>query len=110
MSLHAISRVCHHPDGMVNFIDGVDNMRGHIVDIPKLPPNEPEADLNDGLVLDAHLLDRVFKLHITTVKNIPHNCHITFSHALKAALFKAVANPWSVEAWFTLIYVPTCML
>ena len=92
MKLHALSRSCHHSDGLIKFIDGADDMSMHIVGIPKPLPNESEADLNDGLVMDAQLLDRVFKLPITTVKSIPHNCRMAFSQALKAALSKVVCH------------------
>ena len=67
------------PGGLIKFIDGTGDMSMHIVGIPKPLPNEPKADLNDGLVMDAQLLDRVFKLPITTVKSIPHNCRMAFS-------------------------------
>ena len=60
--------------------------------------------------MDAQLLDRVFKLPITTVKSIPHNCRMAFSQALKAALSKVVAHPGSVEAWVALLILPRCTL
>lgn len=59
-SLHALSRLCHHPGRLIKFIDKIDDMSEHIVGIPKPPPNGPEADLNDGLVMDAQLRDHVF--------------------------------------------------
>lgn len=48
-------------------------MSGIFVGIPKPPPNEMEAKLNDGLVLDAQLLDHVLKLPIPTIKSILDN-------------------------------------
>ena len=101
-----MSRLCHHPGGLIMFIYRADDMSGHIVGIPKLPPNELEADLNDGLVLDAQLLDHVFKLHTTTIKSIPHKCRMVFSHALKTTLFKVVAHLGSIEAWVSLLILP----
>ena len=110
MKLHVLSRSCHHRGGLIKFIDGADDMSMHIVGIPKPLPNEPEADLNDGLVMVAQLLDRVYKLPITTVKSIPHNCRMAFSQALKASLSKVVAHPGSVEAWVALLILPRCTL
>nr|KAJ0199281.1 hypothetical protein LSAT_V11C600298990 [Lactuca sativa] len=95
MSLHALSRSCRHSSGLVKFNRDVDDMSKHIVGIQKPPPNKPDANLNEGLVLDAQLLYLVFKLPITTVKSIPHNCHMDFSQALKASLprFPLIPGP-----------------
>lgn len=49
MSLHTLSRSCHHSDGLVKFIGRVDEMSKHIVGIKKPPPKEPVANLNEGL-------------------------------------------------------------
>lgn len=35
MTLHALSRACHHPDGLVRFSKGSDDMSGYIVGISK---------------------------------------------------------------------------
>lgn len=110
MSLHALSRSCRHSGGLVKFNGDVDNMSEHIVGIQKPPPNEPDANLNEGVVLDAQLLDLVFKLPITTIKSIPHNCCMDFSQALKAAISKVVAHLGSIEAWVTLLILPRCTL
>ena len=93
MSLHALSHSCRHSGGLVKFNGDVDDISGHIVGIQKPPPNEPDVNLNEGLALDVQLLDLLFKLPITTVKSIPHNCRMPFSQALKAALSKLVAHP-----------------
>lgn len=53
MSLHSLSRPCHHLDGLVKFNDEVDDMSWYIIDIQKSPSNEPDADPNERLVLDA---------------------------------------------------------
>ncbi|GJS07057.1 hypothetical protein Tco_0363853 [Tanacetum coccineum] len=58
MTLHAVSRTCHHPDGLVYFSKGSDDMSNYIVAISK-PSN---TEVIEGLVLDAELLDRVFKV------------------------------------------------
>ena len=81
-------------------------MSRHIVSIKKPPPNKPDATINVGLVLDAQLLYRVFKLPITTIKSIPYNCHMGFSQDLKAALFKVLVHRRSIEAWVTLLTLP----
>ncbi|KAJ0847106.1 hypothetical protein HanRHA438_Chr15g0732401 [Helianthus annuus] len=61
-------------------------------------------------MLDAVLLDRVFKAPIVTVKSIPHSCRLAFSQALKTALYKVVAQPRSIEAWVRLFLLPRCTL
>ncbi|GJU44937.1 putative reverse transcriptase domain-containing protein, partial [Tanacetum coccineum] len=65
-----------------------DDMSGYIVGISKLSNKESEIEVCEGLALDAELLDRVFKLPITTVKSIPHGCRLAFSQALKTVLYK----------------------
>ncbi|GJV68014.1 putative reverse transcriptase domain-containing protein [Tanacetum coccineum] len=64
----------------------------------------------EGLALDVELLDRVFKLPITTIKSIPHGCRLAFSQALKTVLYKVVAQPDYVAAWVRLLLFPRCML
>ena len=91
MDLHAVSRACHHPDGIVRFSKGSVDMSGYIVGISKPPNKEVETEITKGLVLDAELLDRVFKVPITTVKCIPHGCRLAFSQALRTILCKVVA-------------------
>ncbi|GJY01616.1 hypothetical protein Tco_0359768 [Tanacetum coccineum] len=60
---------------------------------------EKKENNSKGLVLDVELLDRVFKVPITTVKCIPHGCRLAFSQTLKTVLCKLVAQPDSVNAW-----------
>ncbi|GJU92464.1 putative reverse transcriptase domain-containing protein [Tanacetum coccineum] len=110
MDLHAASRACHHSDGLVRFSKGFDDMRGYIVVISKPSNKDPGTEITEGLVLDAELLDRVFKVPVTTVKCIPHGCRLAFSQALKAALCKVVAQPDSVDAWVRLLLFPRCTL
>ncbi|GJX86078.1 hypothetical protein Tco_0336852 [Tanacetum coccineum] len=103
MDLHVVSRACHHPNGLVHFSKGSDDMSGHIVGISKPSNKEPEKEITKGLVLDVELLDRVFKVPITTVKCIPHGCRLAFSQTLKTLLCKLVAQPDSVNAWVSYI-------
>nr|GEU38135.1 hypothetical protein [Tanacetum cinerariifolium] len=83
MDLHAVSRACHHPDGLVRFSKGSDDMSGYIVGISKPSNKDSGTEITEGLVFNAELLDRVFKVPITTVKCIPHGCRLAFSQALK---------------------------
>ncbi|GJX88187.1 hypothetical protein Tco_0340201 [Tanacetum coccineum] len=82
MDLHVVSRGCHHPYGLVCYSKGSDDMSGYIVGISKPSNKEPGTKVTEGLILDAELLDRVFKVPITTVKCIPHGCRLAFSQAL----------------------------
>ncbi|GKB63897.1 hypothetical protein Tco_0920083 [Tanacetum coccineum] len=61
MDLHAVSRACHHPDGLVRFSKGSDDMSGYIVGISKPSNKESGTEITEGLVLDAELLDRVYR-------------------------------------------------
>ncbi|GKB17841.1 hypothetical protein Tco_0851764 [Tanacetum coccineum] len=110
MDLHAVSRACHHPYGLVYFSKGSDDMSGYIIGISKPSNKESGTEITKGLVLDAELLDRVFKVPITTVKCIPHGCRLAFSQALKTVLCKVVAQPDSIDAWVRLLLFPRCTL
>ncbi|GJV62959.1 hypothetical protein Tco_1473787 [Tanacetum coccineum] len=99
MTLHAVSRVCHHPDGLVCFPIAFDDMSGYIVGISRPSVMKSETEVIEGLVLDAELLDCVFKVPITTIKCIPHDCRLAFSQALKYVIYKVVTHPDSVDAW-----------
>ncbi|GKC20841.1 hypothetical protein Tco_1022991 [Tanacetum coccineum] len=105
MDLHVVSHACHHPDGLVRFSkgsddmsryivaiskpsNGSDDMSGYIVGISKPSNKEPKTEITKGLVLDAELLDCVFKVPITTIKCIPHGFLLAFSQALKIVLCK----------------------
>ena len=110
MKLHALSRACHHPDGLVRFSEGMGDSGGNIVGILIPPTNEPPVKVNGGLLFDVELLDRVFKAPITTVKSIPHNCRYAFNQALKTTLYRVVAKPGSVDEWVRLLLFPRCTL
>nr|GEV09763.1 putative reverse transcriptase domain-containing protein [Tanacetum cinerariifolium] len=88
MDLHAMSHACHHPDGLVRFSKGSNDMSGYIVGISKASNKESGTEITKGLVFNAELLDRVFKVTITTVKCIPHGCRLAFYQALKTVLYK----------------------
>ncbi|GKA41099.1 hypothetical protein Tco_0733692 [Tanacetum coccineum] len=77
-----------------------------------LKPSNKESgtEITEGLVLDAELLDRVFKVPITTVKCISHGCRLAFSQALKTVLCKVVAQSDSIDAWVRLLLFPRCTL
>ncbi|GKB51931.1 hypothetical protein Tco_0902684 [Tanacetum coccineum] len=99
MDLYALIRACHHPDGLVCFSKGSDDMSEYIVGISKPYNKEPETKVTEGLVLDAELLDRVFKVPIITVKCIPYGSRLAFSQALKTVLCKVVAQPDYADVW-----------
>ncbi|GJZ27149.1 hypothetical protein Tco_0571402 [Tanacetum coccineum] len=84
MTLHVVTRACHHLDGLVRFSVGSDNMSGYIVGISKSSNKETEINVTEGLVLDAELLDR----------------------ALKTILYNVVAQRDSVDAWVRLLLFP----
>ncbi|GJX42184.1 hypothetical protein Tco_0257174 [Tanacetum coccineum] len=110
MTLHAVTRGCHHPDGLIRFSIRSDDMSGYIIGISKPSNKEIETNVTEGLVLDAELLDHVFKVPITTVKCIPRGCCLGFSRALKMVLYKVVAQPDSVDTWVRLLLFPRCTL
>ncbi|PNY15245.1 auxilin-like protein [Trifolium pratense] len=97
MHIHALSRTCHHSDGLVCVTLESEEVTSHIICIPKPSIKEPDVlSAKDGLVLDARLLEEVLQAPIFTVKSIPHSCRLTFSQALKEALYKVVTEPSSV--------------
>lgn len=111
MSIHALSRACHHPDEVVRFSDGGEEGESRIVGILRPTSIGPEVIcLDGGLVLDAGLLERVLEVPIITVKSIPHGCRLAFSQTLKDTLYKVVAEPSSVVAWVQLLLLPRCTL
>ncbi|PWA83237.1 reverse transcriptase domain-containing protein [Artemisia annua] len=61
MRLHALSRACHHPDGLVRFSEGMGDGGGNIVGILMPPTNEPPVKVNGGLLLDVEPSRRVLK-------------------------------------------------
>lgn len=109
MRLHALSRACHHEDGLARFKWVTRDVEEFIVGIAR-PRVGSEVVPLGGVVVDEVLLDRVFSLPITIVKSIPHSCRMAFSHALVAALGKVAAMPTSIEAWVKLLLLPRCTL
>nr|GEV42444.1 putative reverse transcriptase domain-containing protein [Tanacetum cinerariifolium] len=59
MDLHTVSRACHHPDGLVCFSKGSDDMSRYIVGILKPFNKESGTEITEGLVFNAELLDHV---------------------------------------------------
>ncbi|MCH87560.1 hypothetical protein A2U01_0008433 [Trifolium medium] len=114
MSIHAVSRTCHHSDGSDNSIcvtstAGV--VESHIVGILKPSIKVLDTlDVKEELVLNTGLLERIFQVLILTVKSIPHSCRLAFSQALKETLYKVIATPDSIGAWVQLLLLPRCTL
>ncbi|KAK1422142.1 hypothetical protein QVD17_25051 [Tagetes erecta] len=108
MCIQAVSRGCHHADGIIRFVEIEGDVEDFIVGIPK-PFVQREVPLG-GIAVDQALLDRVFSLPITTVKSIPHSCRMAFAQALDVALGKVVARPESIEPWVRLLLLPRCTL
>ncbi|GJW82166.1 hypothetical protein Tco_0146141 [Tanacetum coccineum] len=67
-------------------------MGRYMVGISKPSNEEFETKVTQGMVLDAELLDCVFKVPITTIKCIPYGCWLAFSQVLKIVLYKVVAH------------------
>ncbi|KAJ0558889.1 hypothetical protein HanIR_Chr07g0341341 [Helianthus annuus] len=110
LSIHALSRACHHPDGLVRFTNRDNDIDSYIIGISRPSPKGHVTSVHESFMLDTVLLDRVFKAPIVTVKSIPHSCRLAFSQALKTALYKVVAQPRSIEAWVRLFLLPRCTL
>ncbi|KAK2455796.1 hypothetical protein QL285_003218 [Trifolium repens] len=90
---------------------GSGEVESHIVGILKPSTKDVDTfDANEGLVLDAKVLERVLQVPICTVKSIPHSCRLPFSRALKEALYKVVVEPSSIGAWVQLLLLPRCTL
>ncbi|MFS7889274.1 putative reverse transcriptase domain, exostosin [Helianthus anomalus] len=96
LSIHALSRACHHPDGLVRFTNRDNDIDNYIIGISRPSPKAHVTNVHESFLLDTVLLDRVFKAPIVT--------------ALKTALYKVVAQPRSVEAWVRLFLLPRCTL
>ncbi|KAI3776189.1 hypothetical protein L1987_45961 [Smallanthus sonchifolius] len=107
--LHALSRACHHVDGIAHFKWVARDAEEFIVGIPKPNVGREVVPLGE-VVMDGVLLERVFSLPITIVKSIPHNCQMALAQALTVALGKVAAMPDSVEAWVRLLLLPCCTL
>nr|GEU77548.1 putative reverse transcriptase domain-containing protein [Tanacetum cinerariifolium] len=74
-------------------------MSGYIVGISKPSNTKSKTEVIEGLVLDAELMDHVFKVPVTTVKCISHGCRLAFSQVLKIVLYNVVSHPNYVDAW-----------
>ncbi|CAI8610489.1 unnamed protein product [Vicia faba] len=91
MRIHAMNRPCHHPHGLVRVTHGIEKVESHIMDIVKPSTIDfDNIDANEGIVLDARLLERVFTTHIFIVKSIHLKCCLAFSQALKDVPLKVV--------------------
>ncbi|KAL8255223.1 hypothetical protein R6Q59_033444 [Mikania micrantha] len=98
MSLHSLSRACHHVDKVIKFKVDSGGVEDFLVGIPR-PQLAIDVDVSGGIVLDATLLDRIFALPLKTVKSIPHSCRMAFAQALSVSLGKVALMPDSIEAW-----------
>jgi hypothetical protein len=111
MTIRALSRPCHHSNGLVRVTLEGGEVGSYIIGIPK--PSTKDFDTlgsNEGLILDARLLERILQASICTVKNIPHSCRLAFSQTLKEAIYKVVVEPSSIGAWVQLLLLPRCTL
>ncbi|PWA51118.1 hypothetical protein CTI12_AA466510 [Artemisia annua] len=112
MMLHALSRGCHHSNGISTFAPGSDVGVDRVVGIPK--PCRPSVDMATNLSgvmpVDVGLLERVLSLPIKTVKSIPPNCRLAFVQVLTSTLRRVVGAPGSVDAWVKLLLLPRCTL
>ena len=71
MTIHVLSRACHHSNGLARVTLGSGKVGRHIVGI--LKPSTKAFDTlgvgaREGVVWDARLLDRVLQAHICIVK------------------------------------------
>ncbi|KAM0023455.1 hypothetical protein Hdeb2414_s0023g00639671 [Helianthus debilis subsp. tardiflorus] len=112
MKTHALSRGCHHPDGVFTFSRKFGSDEDFVVGIPR--PQDPvmvvELRTPQGVMGDVDLLERVFSLLVRTVKSIPPSCRLAFAQALTGAIHKVVASPGTVENWVKLLLLPRCTL
>ncbi|KAI3822707.1 hypothetical protein L1987_10303 [Smallanthus sonchifolius] len=112
MKTHALSRGCHHPDGVFTFSRKSGSDEDFVLGIPR--PQDPgmvfEIRTPQGVMGDVALLERVFSLPVRTVKSIPPSCRLAFAQALTGAIRKVVASPGTVENWVKLLLLPRCTL
>lgn len=84
MSIHATSRVCHHPDVLVQVSLGVWEVGSHIIGIIKsFVIDSDNHDAYEEIISDTRLLKRVFTTPISTVKSIHIKCFLDFSQELE---------------------------
>lgn len=87
INFHAMSRACHHPDGLVCVTNETWEFKSHILHVSKPSRKDPDTlCVNEGLVLDARPLGNVLKEPMFTMKSIPHDCCLVLSKASKDAL------------------------
>ncbi|GJZ95308.1 putative reverse transcriptase domain-containing protein [Tanacetum coccineum] len=87
MDLHVVSRICHHPDGLVHFSKGSDDMSGYIVSISRPSNKVPGTEVTEGLFWMLSLWIVFLKPSprnpkpdpITMSMCIPHGCRLAFS-------------------------------
>lgn len=110
MSIHVMSRACHHFDGLVRVPHGTGAVGSDIVGIV-IPSTTDSKNLeaNKKLILNAKLLEGVLTTPIFIVKSIHLSCHLTFSQAFKNAFYKVVVYLGSVGAWVHLLVLPVVL-
>nr|GEY90101.1 hypothetical protein [Tanacetum cinerariifolium]GEY99059.1 hypothetical protein [Tanacetum cinerariifolium] len=98
-----------HPDGLVRFFKGPDDMSGYIVGISKPSNKEPGIEVTKGLfrMLSFQI---VFLKCILRLSNVSFLVVISLSQALKIVLCKVVAQPDFVDAWVRLLLFSRCTL
>ena len=80
MSIHAMSRACHHPHDLVHSTHGTKGIESHIVDIVKSSSTDSDnLKANEELVLDARLLEKILIAPIFSVKSISLSRRLAFS-------------------------------
>lgn len=93
MSISAMSHTCYHFNGLVHVIHGTWEVGSHIMSIVK--PSTIDSDnlkMNEKLILDARLLERVLTTPIFIVKSIHLRYRLTFSQVLKDAPYKVLVE------------------
>lgn len=107
MSINVVSWACNYFDGLVRVTHWTMEVGSRTMGIVK--PSKIDFDKlneNEGIILDARLLERVFKTPIFNIKRIPLKCRLSFSQALKDVLFIVVAKLGSVGVWVRLLLLP----
>ncbi|KAJ0806791.1 hypothetical protein HanPI659440_Chr02g0093221 [Helianthus annuus] len=105
MKTHALSRGCHHPDGVFMFSRKSGFDEDFVVGKMIFELRTPQ-----GVMGDVAPFERVFSLPVRTVKRIPLSFRLTFAQALTGVIHKVVASPGSVESWVKLLLLPRCTL
>ncbi|MFS7972398.1 hypothetical protein Hanom_Chr09g00844251 [Helianthus anomalus] len=95
MKTHALSRGCHHPDGVFTFSRKSGPDEDFVVGIPR--PQDPV------MVVELRTPQGV-------MRDYPPSCRLAFAQALTGAIHKVVASPGTVESWVKLLLLPRCTL